>query len=61
MILANSIIDVCDDIEVRVHLRNQLHVCGLSRIIEVIIITLLMKLIIINGPCINQSDILLEN
>ncbi|CAG8759115.1 6976_t:CDS:10, partial [Dentiscutata erythropus] len=34
MILVNSIIGVCDDVEIRVHLRNQLHACGLTRIIE---------------------------
>ncbi len=43
MILVNSIIGVCDDVELRVHLRNQLHACGLSRIIEVIIITFLIQ------------------
>ncbi|CAG8571524.1 10077_t:CDS:10, partial [Cetraspora pellucida] len=34
MILVNSIIGVCDDVEIRVHLRNQLHACGLTRIID---------------------------
>ncbi|CAG8488845.1 26939_t:CDS:10 [Racocetra persica] len=34
MILINSIIGVCDDVEIRVHLRNQLHACGLTRIID---------------------------
>ncbi|CAG8730186.1 32580_t:CDS:2, partial [Racocetra persica] len=33
-ILVNSIIGVCDDIEIRVHLRNQLHACGLTRILD---------------------------
>ena len=35
MILVNAIIGVCDDVERRVDLRNQLHACGLTRIIEV--------------------------
>ncbi|RHZ87381.1 hypothetical protein Glove_37g48 [Diversispora epigaea] len=34
MILLNSIVGVCDDVEVRVHLRNQLHTCGSTRIID---------------------------
>ncbi|CAG8746251.1 6207_t:CDS:2, partial [Funneliformis caledonium] len=34
MILVNSIVGVCDDVEERVRLRNQLHDCNLSRIIE---------------------------
>ncbi|CAG8584202.1 10129_t:CDS:10 [Ambispora leptoticha] len=34
LILVNSLIGVCDDVELRVHLRNQLHACGLTRIID---------------------------
>ncbi|CAG8658878.1 1660_t:CDS:10, partial [Funneliformis mosseae] len=34
MILVNSIVGVCEDVEERVRLRNQLHDCNLSRIIE---------------------------
>ncbi|CAI2197944.1 7855_t:CDS:2, partial [Funneliformis geosporum] len=34
MILVNSIVGVCEDVEDRVRLRNQLHDCNLSRIIE---------------------------
>ncbi|CAJ0903052.1 16325_t:CDS:10, partial [Entrophospora sp. SA101] len=34
LILVNSIIGVCDDVEVRLVLRNQLHACGLTRIID---------------------------
>ncbi|CAO3596601.1 unnamed protein product [Absidia cylindrospora] len=34
MMLANSIISVIEDSEVRVHLRNQLNACGLQRIMD---------------------------
>jgi hypothetical protein len=49
MILINSIVgvDVCDDVEIRVHLRNQMHACGLSRIIDVKIISLFNLLLLL--------------
>ncbi|KAG2178896.1 hypothetical protein INT43_001743, partial [Umbelopsis isabellina] len=34
MMLVNAIIQVVDDLELRIHVRNQLNVCGLQRIIE---------------------------
>jgi hypothetical protein len=34
MLLVIAIIQVMDDLELRIHVRNQLNVCGLQRIIE---------------------------